>query len=175
MLDVMQHIVDKRDIDFLRKRRVVKFTQDALNVDDSLLRSRHQDVLDQFLVYIHGVYLAARPYGSRELHREDATPRSNVGNLLARLQSELAQDIGDFEPFNASWRIERGYPLFGGTSCELRRCGCRGRDADKQRRTCKQSSFQHECLIARRSFIAALASARRFPDLFLSRSSSCLC
>ncbi len=136
LLDVMEHVVDEREVDSWRQQGIVELGEYGFDVGDALLGAQLDDVLEKLLVDFDRVQLAARPDRTRQRQAEHSGSGADVRDEHAGLELERRDDFADFQALKARGRVERLDPLLGGSRAQLRggRLGPAGRRQERRQR-----------------------------------------
>ena len=149
VLDVVQHVVEERDIDVAcRERGIGELAPDGHDIRHALRFGLVADTREESFVQLHGINAPGRN-GFCERKREEAGTGAEVGYDIAWFQLQPRNDLVGTEARNALGALECLDPLFGrGPRGKLRSClvGENTRE-DRLLSATTQSSMQSHCYL----------------------------
>ena len=120
ILDVMQHVVEERDVNVARRqRRIGELAEHRDDVRHVLGLRLASDLREESFVQLHRVHASGR-HRLRERKREQPGSRAQVGHDVGRLQIQLRDHLAGSEARNALGALERLRPFRCRTRRQLR-------------------------------------------------------
>ena len=138
---MVQDVVKERQVDVLsREVGVRKLTEYAGDVCHVLGSGSIRDVVDESLVNLHGIDLAAGCNGARERQGECPRAGTDVREEISGLEPEPGDDVIDPELLDSFWSTQGFDPPFGRSRPQLPSNGTgrahRADDSHNRRDTC---------------------------------------